>query len=162
MRGVVRLNLAIGFFTSISPLTSPKIPSSQKLYRAHITAFQAIRPFCVCRHSDSNPLMRNTVRSADRGTEGILTMNKLLVLAAVGTTLITAAPASAQVYFGAGPNGFGVHIGPNAPDHNWRAGRRDNWRDRDFRSSYGSCETVRERTVTRSGRVVYTTHRICD
>ena len=91
-------------------------------------------------------------------------MNKLLALAAVGAALIVAAPASAQVYFGAGPNGFGVHIGPNAPDYNWRADRRDNWRGRDFRNSYGygSCETVRERTVNRSGRVVYSTHRICD
>jgi hypothetical protein len=53
-------------------------------------------------------------------------MNRLLVLAAVGTTLIVAAPASAQVYFGAGPNGFDVHIGPNALDYNWRTDRRDN------------------------------------
>jgi hypothetical protein len=93
-------------------------------------------------------------------------MNKLLALAAVGTALIVAAPASAQVSFGfgGGPNGFGVHIGPNAPDYNWRADRRDNWRGRDFRNSYGygGCETVRERTVNRSGRVVYSTHRICD
>jgi hypothetical protein len=95
-------------------------------------------------------------------TEGTSVMNKILMLGAVGAALIVAAPASAQITFGAGPNGFGVHVGPNAPDYNWRAGRRDNWRDRDFRDSYGNCEIVRERTVNRSGRVVYSTHRICD
>jgi hypothetical protein len=41
-------------------------------------------------------------------------MNKLLVLAAVGTTLIVAGPASAQISFSVGPNGFGVHLGQNS------------------------------------------------
>jgi hypothetical protein len=33
-------------------------------------------------------------------------MNKILALGAVGAALVLAAPASAQVSFGVGPNGF--------------------------------------------------------
>ena len=85
-------------------------------------------------------------------------MNKLLALAVVGTALIVAAPASAQISFGVGPNGFGVNVGPhdNYGAYNYGA------YDYAPRHSYASCEIVRERTVNRQGRPVYTTHRICD
>jgi hypothetical protein len=78
----------------------------------------------------------------------------LLLVAAAATTLaLAAAPASAQVRFGAGPGG--VEFGFGDHDRGWHRG----WHD------YGSardCRVTRERVVTPSGHVIYRTNRDCD
>ena len=56
---------------------------------------------------------------------------KTLVFAAVtAAALVTAAPASAQVYLGAGPGGAGVEVGPFGAG----VGPRYGWRDHRLRS----------------------------
>jgi len=74
----------------------------------------------------------------------------------IGATLLTlgvAAPASAQVYFGAGPVGVGV----GDPYYN------DGYRHRAWREGYASdCRVVRERIVTPSGRRIIRERQICD
>ena len=81
-----------------------------------------------------------------------------LLMSLTGAALLTLAvssPASAQVYFGAGPGGVGVEIGD--PDYGWRH-RHYRWRDH-----YASdCRVIRERIVTPSGRVIYRSRQICD
>ena len=75
----------------------------------------------------------------------------------IGATLLTlgaAAPASAQVYFGAGPGGVGVGVG-DPYDHGYR---RHHWRG-DYASE---CRVVRERIITPSGRRIIKERRICD
>jgi len=47
-------------------------------------------------------------------------MKKFLLIAAASLTLAATVPASAQVYFGAGPGGVGVRVGD--PDYGWRIG----------------------------------------
>ena len=76
----------------------------------------------------------------------------------IGATLLTlgaaAAPASAQVFFGAGPGGVGVGVGD--PYYN------DGYRRRHWRGDYASdCRVVRERIVTPSGRRIVRTRQIC-
>ena len=93
-------------------------------------------------------------------------MKKLLLGVAAAGTLFVAAPASAQVYFGADPGGVGVQVGPVGAgvgprymDH-----RRYHHR-RTYRDSYaygGDCRTIRSRTVTPSGREIIKTRRVCD
>ncbi len=82
-------------------------------------------------------------------------MKRLLFAAAATAALAAAAPASAQVYFGAGPHG-GVELG---------VGPRDGWRDHDWRGrgAYAyDCPVTRERIVTPSGRVIIRTRHDCD
>jgi hypothetical protein len=86
-------------------------------------------------------------------------MRALLFAAAATLALGVAAPASAQVYFGAGPEGAGVGVGPFGfgvgPRYGWH---HDHWRD-----AYAyDCPLVRERIVTPRGQVVIRTHRECD
>jgi len=89
-------------------------------------------------------------------------MRKLLFgLISLGA-LTLAVPASAQVYFGAGPGG--VEVGVGGP----RYGRYydDDWRWRQRRVggdyAYGSnCRVVRERIETPSGRVIFRSRRDC-
>jgi hypothetical protein len=82
-------------------------------------------------------------------------MRKVLFVAAAAAALITAVPASAQVYLGADPDGAGV--GP----FGFGVGPRYGWRDRAYDYAY-DCPLVRERIVTADGRVIFRTHRVCD
>jgi hypothetical protein len=79
-------------------------------------------------------------------------MKKLLLGSAAAAVLLIAAPASAQVYFGADPyNGVGVQVGPVGagvgPAYSYRA---------------PECRVIRERVVTPSGRVIVQSQRVCD
>ncbi len=81
-----------------------------------------------------------------------------LMIAAALLTLGASVPASAQVYFGAGPGGVGVGVGdPYYNDWGWRH-RHHYWRG-DYASD---CRVIRERIVTPSGRVIYRSRQICD
>ena len=82
-------------------------------------------------------------------------MKKLLIGAVTVTALaIASVPASAEFWAGADEGGVGVRVGPLGvgvgPDYAYRSGY------------YGDCRVVRERTVTPSGRMIVTSHRICD
>jgi hypothetical protein len=91
-------------------------------------------------------------------------MRKLLITAAAAGTLVAAAPASAQVYFGADPGGVGVGVGPVefGVGPRYDPYRYRYWRDRDEYAYAGECRVTRERIETPSGRVIYRTHRDCD
>jgi hypothetical protein len=90
-------------------------------------------------------------------------MRALLFAAAATVALGIAAPASAQVYFGAGSNGAGVGIGPLGFGVGPRYGRHDHWRHDHWRGAYAyDCSVMRERVVTPSGRVIFRSHRECD
>lgn len=88
-------------------------------------------------------------------------MKKLLLGLTAAAALGVAVPASAQVYFGAGPGGVEVGVGgPRYYDrdyygYRYRPGYRAYAYDDD-------CRTIRSRTVTPSGRVIVTTRRVCD
>ncbi len=80
-------------------------------------------------------------------------MRKLLFATTAAAAVLTAMPAMAQVrvYGDEGSVHFG--IGPHHDRDHWREGR----------GAYASdCRTIRERTVTPSGRVIMSTRRICD
>ncbi len=88
-------------------------------------------------------------------------VRKLLVSAlAAGALAAAAVPASAQFYAGAGPYAAGVQIGPFAagvgPGYGWGP----NYGGGPYAYADG-CRVIRERTVTPSGDVVFTTHRAC-
>ncbi len=75
----------------------------------------------------------------------------------IGATLLTlglAAPAGAQVYIGAGPDG--VAVGVHDRDHDWRH-RHHHWRG-DYASD---CRVTRER-IHVNGRTITKTRRVCD
>jgi hypothetical protein len=80
-------------------------------------------------------------------------MRNLLFATAAAAAVMTAAPAMAQVHL-YGDEG-GVHFGFGSR-HDWR----DHWRE--GRGDYAECRTIRERTVTPSGRVIIETRRTCD
>jgi hypothetical protein len=89
-------------------------------------------------------------------------MTKLLIAAFAATALaVTAAPASAQFYAGAGPDGVGVQVGPLGVG----VGPRFGWRDPYWHDHYAyagpACRIIRERRVTPSGRVIIDRKRIC-
>ncbi len=88
-------------------------------------------------------------------------MKAMLMAAAAVVTL--AAPASAQVYFGADPGGVGVQGGPLGAGVGPRYEDRY-YRDHDWDRSYnrGDCRVVRSRIVRPDGDVVYRTRRVCD
>lgn len=79
-------------------------------------------------------------------------MRNLLLAATTAVAVMTAMPAMAQVQVYGDDGGVRFGIGPR---HDWR----DHWRGRD---TYADCRTIRERTVTPSGRVIMTTRRTCD
>ena len=83
-------------------------------------------------------------------------MKKFLLIEAASLTLAATVPASAQVYFGAGPGGVGVGVGD--PDYGWR---HRYWRD-SYAFDRDDCRVIRERVVTPSGRVIYRSRHICD
>ena len=84
----------------------------------------------------------------------------IISAAAAGLLAAAAVPASAQFYAGADPNGVGVQLGPLGigvgPGYGWRGQYYGD------RYAYaGDCRTIRERTVTPDGRVIFTTRRAC-
>ena len=83
-------------------------------------------------------------------------MKKFLLIAAASLTLAATVPASAQVYFGAGPGGVGVGVG--GPDYGWR---HRHWRHGYDAYARGDCRIIRERVVTPYGRVFYRSREIC-
>jgi hypothetical protein len=85
-------------------------------------------------------------------------MRNILFATLAGAALLAAAPASAQVYFGADPGGAGVQVGPlrfGVGPRYWDHGYRD------YDYAYG-CPMVRERVVTPRGNVIWRTRRECD
>ncbi len=70
-------------------------------------------------------------------------MKKFLLMTAASLTLAATVPASAQVYFGAGPGGVGVGVGD--PDYGWR---HRYWRHGYDAYARGDCRVIRERVVT--------------
>jgi hypothetical protein len=88
-------------------------------------------------------------------------VRKIILATLAAAAVLTAVPASAQIYLGAGRGGAGVQVGPLGFGIGPRYGYRnyDNYNyDGDY--AYG-CQLVRERYVTPRGRVVYRTHRAC-
>jgi hypothetical protein len=87
-------------------------------------------------------------------------MRKLLIGLTAAAALGVAAPASAQVYFGAGPGGVEVGVGgPRYYDHGYYGHRyRPGYRA----YAYGDdCRVIRSRVETPSGRVIIKTRRVC-
>jgi hypothetical protein len=90
-------------------------------------------------------------------------MKKLLFAAVAAAALGVAAPASAQLYAGAGPGGVGVQVGPFGAG----VGPDFGWRHRRWQGAYGAygyaddCRLVRERVITPSGRRIIRTQRVC-
>jgi hypothetical protein len=93
-------------------------------------------------------------------------MRKIIFVTLAAAAVFAAVPASAQVYFGAGPGGAGVQVGPFGfgvgPRH---YGYRNYDYDYGYRSynddyAYG-CPAVRERIVTPRGHVIYRMRREC-
>jgi len=93
-------------------------------------------------------------------------MKKLLIGIAAAGAMFVAAPASAQVYFGADPGGVGVQVGPVGAGVGPRyMDDRRHYHGRAYRDSYargGDCRTIRSKTTTPSGRVVIKTRRVCN
>jgi len=88
-------------------------------------------------------------------------MKKLLLGLTAAAALGVAAPASAQVYLGAGPGGVEVGVGgPRHYDRDYRYGHR--YRPAYRAYAHDDCRTIRSRTVTPSGRVVVRTRQVCD
>jgi hypothetical protein len=81
-------------------------------------------------------------------------MKSLLIVAAAAALLGASVPASAQVVVGAGEHGVRVRVG-DSHHHGWRHRHRDAY-------GYAHCRTVRSKTVTGHGRVIYKTRRICN
>ncbi len=93
-------------------------------------------------------------------------MKKVLFGLAAAGALFVAAPASAQVYFGADPGGVGVQVGPVGAGVGPRYMDNGRYHHRHtYRDSYaygGDCRTIRSKTTTPSGRVIVKTRRECD
>jgi hypothetical protein len=95
-------------------------------------------------------------------------MRKLLFATLAAAAVFAAVPASAQVYFGAGPGGAGVQVGPFGFGVGPHWGYR-HYRDWDYDYGYRNydndyayaCPLVQERVVTPRGHVIYRTHRSC-
>jgi hypothetical protein len=93
-------------------------------------------------------------------------MRNIMFATLAAVAVFAAAPASAQVYFGAGPGGAGVQVGPFGFGVGPRYyGYRDydydyGYRSYDYDYAYG-CPLVRERIVTPSGRMIWRMHRSC-
>jgi hypothetical protein len=83
-------------------------------------------------------------------------MRKILLTTLAAAAVFAAAPASAQVYFGADPGGAGVQIGP----FGFGVGPRYGYGYRDYDYAY-ECPLVRERIVTPRGNVIYRMRRDC-
>jgi len=91
-------------------------------------------------------------------------MKKLLFVVAAIATLGLAAPASAQVFLGADSGGVGVQLGPigvGVGPRFWGHGYHRRGYDSHAYYYGNNCHRVRVRAVTRSGRVIYRTRRVC-
>jgi hypothetical protein len=95
-------------------------------------------------------------------------MRKLVLALAGAATLGMAVPAAAQgVYFGAGPGGVEVGVGPSY-DRGWWGGPgyRDYYAydDRGWwgGSNYGECRVVRTQRQRPDGTIAVRTRRVCD
>jgi hypothetical protein len=88
-------------------------------------------------------------------------MTKLLGVLVAVATLGVAAPASAQLYLGAGPGGVGVQVGPLGAGIGpaWTPDRHYYYHDDTY--ALADCRIVRERVVTPSGRMVIRSRREC-
>jgi hypothetical protein len=86
-------------------------------------------------------------------------VRKIILATLAAAAVLTAVPASAQIYLGAGRGGAGVQVGPLGFGVGPRYGYR-NYDNYDGGYAYG-CGLVRERYVTPRGRVFYRTHRAC-
>jgi hypothetical protein len=122
------------------------------------------REYFVRRELRARP---RVVFSSDR-TRKENVMRKLIACLAAAAALGVAAPASAQVYFGAGPGGVAVGVGDGwyAHGRHWGHRHRGHWRHghyRPWRGAYawGNCRVIRERIVRPSGRVVWRTREVC-
>src|SRR5262249_61209257 len=82
-------------------------------------------------------------------------MRNLLMAAATGALLVTAVPASAQVYMGADPGGAGVQVGPFGfgvgPRYGYDRYGYDRWRGDEYYAYGADCPLVKERIVTAGG-----------
>jgi hypothetical protein len=67
-------------------------------------------------------------------------MKKIALGLVAAAAVFTAAPAMAQVGFYAGPNGFGIGVGPGAGPH--RCGYYDAYPCRDYYDYYGGPDVV--------------------
>jgi hypothetical protein len=87
-------------------------------------------------------------------------MKNFIAVLAAAAALGVAAPASAQVYFGAGPGGVEVGVGDGYRGHHrhWRHGDRRHWRGA---YAWDRCRVIRERIVRPNGRVVVRTREVC-
>jgi hypothetical protein len=90
-------------------------------------------------------------------------MTKFVIALAAAATVATASmsPASAQVYFGAGPGGaeIGIGGGPYYHRHHRYYGGRAAYGA--YYDDYASCRVVKTRVHTPSGAVVVKTRRVC-
>jgi hypothetical protein len=86
-------------------------------------------------------------------------MRKILLATLAAAAVLTAVPASAQIYLGGGRGGAGVQVGPLGIGVGPRYGYRNYDYDNDY--AYGGCQLVRERFVTPRGHVVFRTRRAC-
>jgi hypothetical protein len=90
-------------------------------------------------------------------------MRKFIAVLAAAAALGVAAPASAQVYFGAGPGGVELGVGDGYRGYrgyghrHWGDGPR--WRGGAY--AWGRCRVIRERIVRPNGRVVVRTREVC-
>ena len=90
-------------------------------------------------------------------------MKKFLIATALAAgAIVTAVPASAQVFIGADPYGAGVQVGPFGVGVGPRFDWHSRYRDYDYYAyAPRQCRIVRERFVTPSGRVIIRRHRNC-
>jgi hypothetical protein len=79
----------------------------------------------------------------------------LIAIAGLIMTIVTSAPASAQVWFDAGP--VGVRVGPPPP---WGWHRR-HWA-REYAYVAPACRWVHERIRTGGGRIIVRDREVCD
>jgi hypothetical protein len=88
-------------------------------------------------------------------------MKTILFALASAAAATIAAPASAQVYFGADPGGVGVQVGPLGAGVGPRYERRyyDDW---DHAYNAGDCRIIRSKIVRPDGRVEFRSRRVCD
>ncbi len=83
-------------------------------------------------------------------------MKSLLFGLIVTTTIVIAAPASAQVWVDAGP--FAMRVGPPPPPWGWH---RRHW-VREYAYVAPACRMIRERIRTPRGRLIVREREVCD
>jgi hypothetical protein len=87
-------------------------------------------------------------------------MRKVALAATAAVSLVTAVPASAQVYLGADPGGAGVQVGPFGFGVGPRYGYRD-YGPEYYAYGTADCRVIRERIHTLTGTIVKS-RRVCD